>query len=239
MGVKKAVVLAGGLGTRIRQVTKSRIPKALVKIHGRTITEYVIDNLKDMGIEEIYLSIGHHASQIMDYFRDRPNPGIRIEYIVEKEPLGTGGWMNLAAKDDFQDTFMVVNCDDILRMGRKGLEDFYRQHKDNKAGVSIALTGTGDVRGKGVVDIRHNRIIRFVEKPDPTYAPSNIISTGNYLFEPEILSLMPQMKKIMLEKDVFPLLASKGRLYGFDSGHRLCSIGTKEEYDKALQRKIL
>lgn len=248
--ITKAVVLAGGLGTRMKHLTKDEIPKALVMLKGKTITEHVIDNLKGMGINEIILSIGHHAEKVKEYFGDGSRFGVKISYIVENEPLGTGGWMNLVDKKQFGTTFMVLNGDDILRLGKDGLNDFLRLHKENNALVSIALSETGDVSIKGVADLRKNKILRFVEKPKPEEAPSNLISTGNYLFEPEVLSkLLPELtssmqgaKKISLEKDVFPLIASKEKLCGFNPKTfnpkaEWHSIGNKEEYERAEERE--
>lgn len=238
-GVTKAVVLAGGLGTRMRHLTKDEIPKSLVMLKGKTITEHVIDNLKSMGINEIVLSIGHHADKVKQYFGDGSRFGVKISYIVENEPLGTGGWMNLIDKKQFGTTFMVLNGDDILRLGKDGLNSFFKLHKENNALVSIALSETGDVSIKGVAELRKNRILRFVEKPKPEEVPINLISTGNYLFEPEALSLIKNMKKISLEKDLFPLVASKEKLCGFNPKAEWQSIGNKEEYERAEKRKIL
>ena len=237
MAVTKAVVLAGGLGTRMRHLTNDEIPKALVKVNGRTITEIVIDNLKSMGITDVFLSIGHHAGQIKEYFGNGSGFGVRIHYLVEEEPLGTGGWMNLADKSELNETFLVCNGDDILELGNEGLERFHTLHRENNAAVSIALTETENVSEKGVAELEGSRIKKFVEKPSPDNAPSNLISTGNYLFEPEVLSLLQAKKVISLEKDLFPMIAAAGGLYGFSLDAKWYSIGTKEEYEKARGRE--
>jgi mannose-1-phosphate guanylyltransferase len=239
MGITKAVVLAGGLGTRMRHLTKDEIPKALVKLKGSTITEIVISNLKDMGIKEITLAIAHHSSQVIKYFGDGSGFGVKIDYIIEETPLGTGGWINLINKIHFDGPFMVLNGDDILRLGKEGLSKFLELHTKNNASVSIALTEIENVSEKGVADLKRGKILRFVEKPRPEDAPSNLISTGNYIFNPDVLLLMPEKEKISLEKDVFPALASKGKLCGFNLGAEWYSIGTKEEYEKAQKRKLL
>lgn len=235
MGVTKAVVLAGGLGTRMRHLTKDEIPKALVSLKGKTITGIVISNLKDMGINDIVLAIAHHSSMVQRYFGDGSKFGVKISYLVEKTPLGTGGWINLAEKNNFKEPFMVLNGDDLLMLGKEGLSRFLDLHNQNNAAVSIALMETDNISEKGVADLKFSRIMRFVEKPRPEEAPSNLVSTGNYIFEPEVLSIMPDKEKISLEKDIFPALASKGKLCGFDLKSKWYSIGTKEEYDKALK----
>ncbi len=237
MAVTKAVVLAGGLGTRMRHLTNDEIPKALVKLNSRTITEIVIDNLKRMGITDVFLSIGHHAGKVKEYFGDGSAFGVRMGYIVEEKPLGTGGWINLAENGKFKETFLVCNGDDILDLGKEGLEKFHRLHKKSRAAVSIVLTETENVSEKGVADLEGSRIKRFVEKPSPEEAPSNLISTGNYLFEPEVLSLLPRKKIISLEKDLFPMIAAAGGLYGFKLNAEWYSIGTKEEYEMARMRE--
>jgi len=236
MVVTKAVVLAGGLGTRMRHLTKDELPKALVELKGKTITEIVIGNLKDMGINDIVLAIAHHSSMVQRYFGDGSKFGVKVSYLVEKTPLGTGGWINLADKNHFNGHFMVLNGDDILMLGKEGLSRFLKLHVQNNADVSIALTETENISEKGVAELKGSRILRFIEKPKPEDAPSNLISTGNYIFGPDVLSKMPDKTKISLEKDVFPVLACEGKLFGFDLGAEWYSIGTKEEYDKALKR---
>ncbi|PIN86249.1 hypothetical protein COV19_05565 [Candidatus Woesearchaeota archaeon CG10_big_fil_rev_8_21_14_0_10_44_13] len=237
--ITKAVILVGGLGTRMRHLTDDQIPKALVMLKGKTLTEHNIENLKRMGINEIVLSIGHHAEKVKAYFGDGSRFGVKISYVVENEPLGTGGWMNLIDKKEFKSTFMVLNGDDILKLGKEGMAGFQGLHKENNALVSIALSETGDVSIKGVAELRDDKILRFVEKPKPEEAPSNLISTGNYLFEPEVLSLMQDRVKISLERDVFPLIASKEKLCGFNPKAEWHSIGNKEEYEIAEKRKEL
>ncbi|MCX6707464.1 MAG: nucleotidyltransferase family protein [Candidatus Woesearchaeota archaeon] len=233
--ITKAVVLAGGLGTRMRYLTKDEIPKALVNLKGRTITGTVVSNLREMGIKEVVLAISHHSSMVQRYFGEGSKFGVKISYLIENVPLGTGGWINLADKKQFKEPFMVLNGDDLLMLGKEGLSEFLDLHKKNNAAVSIALMETGNISEKGVADLKGCMIRRFVEKPKPEEAPSNLVSTGNYIFEPEVLSIMPDKEKISLEKDVFPLLASKGRLCGFNLKAKWYSIGSKDEYNKAVK----
>lgn len=224
----KAVILAGGLGTRLRPLT-DKIPKALLTVKGKTITEHVFDILKRININEAILSIGYKAEQIKEYFGDGSKFGLKISYIVEKEPLGTAGWMNLVNKKDFKATFAVVNGDNLFDLDLKAMLEF---HKENNAFVTIALTKVDDPSHFGVVELKKNKIIRFVEKPKKEAAPSNLISSGYYLFEQDVFDFLHDERKIMLEKDIFPVIAKEGRLFGFADKGQWFDTGDLERYEK-------
>ena len=198
---KKAVILAGGQGTRLRPLTLT-IPKALVEIHGRTLTEHILDLLKKYSVEEVYLSIGYLKDKIIDYFADGKRFGIRIHYIEENEPLGTAGPLK-TAKDFFKESFIVSNGDELKKIQ---IDKMFELHKKENALVTIALLSVEDPSHYGVARLHKNKILEFVEKPKKENAPSNLINAGFYIIEPSVLDLIPDGFS-MLEKDIFPKLA--------------------------------
>ncbi|MFC1690853.1 NDP-sugar synthase [Nanoarchaeota archaeon] len=229
----KAVIIAGGLGTRLKPLT-DEMPKALIDINGKTLTEHVIDVLKKLDINEVYLSIGYMADKIKEYFDKNPVEGIKINYLIEEDPLGTGGWLNIVDKTDFQETFMVVNGDNLFDLDLKKMLQF---HDQNKATITIALTAVEDPSQYGVVELDGERITSFVEKPNREEAPSNLISSGYYIFEPKVFEYAEELKrqdkkKIMLETDIFPAVAKDHKLFAFEDKGRWFDTGTLERYEQ-------
>jgi mannose-1-phosphate guanylyltransferase len=208
--LRTAVILAGGLGTRLRPLTHET-PKPLVDIDGRCLAEHALLLLKRAGITTTYLAIGHLAEKVQAFFGDEYE-GIRIKYVVEKEPLGTGGWMRLVDRKDFVEEFIVMNVDDLADVDFRKLRDFHRRHQ---AVITISLHKVEDVRPYGIARLDGDRLLGFVEKPSPETAPSQWASNGHYIFSPEAFRLMPGERKFMLERDLFPKAAAQGRLYGY------------------------
>jgi NDP-sugar pyrophosphorylase family protein len=231
--MKTAVILAGGLGTRLRPVTYE-IPKPLIPVQGRTLTEHVLDIFKENGIKTVYLSIGYMSDKIIAYFGDGKKFGLKIKYLVEKKALGTGGWMNLVKKEDpdFSEDFIVVNGDNLFDVD---FNEMFRKHKDNDAAITIALTTVDDPSQYGVAKLEGEKIVEFVEKPKKEEAPSNYINGGYYIFSPAVFRLMPNKEEFMLEKDLFPKVAKKGELYAFKSDSQWFDTGTFERWERVIK----
>jgi NDP-sugar pyrophosphorylase family protein len=227
--MRTAVILAGGLGTRLYPVTRE-IPKPLIPVQGRTLTEHVLDILKEHGVREVILSVGYKADKIKEYFGSGERFGVSITYLIEKEPLGTGGWMHLLECIPDEE-FVVVNGDNLFDLD---LDAALQIHKSTNALVTIGLTTVEDVEHYGVVDMDGDAILRFVEKPSRDEAPSNRINSGYYIFSPAVFSEVPDAAKFMLEKDLFPKLAANGRLSGFVSEAQWFDTGTFERWDKVI-----
>lgn len=233
MPIRTAVILAGGLGTRLRPLTYE-IPKALIPIQGKPLTDHVIGLLKNAGVKKLYLSIGHKADQIISYYKAN-SQGIEIDFLVEKEPLGTGGWMHLLSpeqvKEDFSDDFIVVNGDDLFSLD---WEKMHQQHTETKAIITIALAEVDDVTKFGVAELEGKRIKRFVEKPSQEEAPSHYISGGYYIFSSEVFSEIPSEKRFMNEKDLFPKIAGKGRLYAYTGDGPWMTTNSFEQWEYVI-----
>jgi|OM-RGC.v1.007856230 NDP-sugar pyrophosphorylase family protein len=225
---EKAVLLAGGKGTRLRPLTDT-IPKALIDIHGKTITEHLFDLLKKYGIRDVTLSVGYIKDKIKDYFQDGSKFGVNISYIEETKALGTAGPLRLA-KSSLKDSFICSNGDELKKIN---IPRMFRLHKRKNALVTIALTTVDDPTQYGVARLSGSRILEFVEKPKKENAPSNLINSGFYIIEPEVLDMIPDNKFCMLEKDVFPKLAEQGRLRGFPFAGQWYDTGSMERLERA------
>ena len=206
----KALILAGGRGARMQPLT-DKTPKPLLKVQGKSLLEHNLDLLKRFGIRDVVLSVGYLKDQIKEQFKDGTDYGVSITYVEEDEPLGTAGPI-LKAKDKLKDgPFMVLNADEMKDVN---LEKLYKEHLRTEAITTIALTTVKDPSLFGVAMLDGNRILRFVEKPAKGAAPSKLINAGLYIFEPEVLDLIPE-GFAMLETDVFPKLAKSEKLFGY------------------------
>ena len=222
---RKAVLLVGGKGTRLKPLT-DKTPKALLEVHKKAVTEHIFDLLKKHGIRDIVLCVGHLKDRIKDYFGDGSNFGVNIIYVEEDEPLGTAGPLKLAKKY-LKGSFIVSNGDELKNIN---IPRMFRLHKRKDALATIALTTVEDPSHYGVARLDGSRIIEFVEKP--SHPPSNLINAGFYILEPEVIDMIPDGFS-MLEKDVFPKLAKLGRLRGFPFAGQWFDIGTIERYKLA------
>jgi NDP-sugar pyrophosphorylase family protein len=227
---KKALILAGGKGTRLRPLTYTT-PKALIKVRGKTLTEWLFELLKKYGVRDAILSVGYLADKIRDYFIDGSRFGMNLDYVEEDpdKPLGTAGPLALA-KDKLKESFIVSNGDELKCIN---IPRMYRLHKRKNALATIALTTADNPSLYGVARLDGSRILEFVEKPSKGEAPSNLINSGFYIIEPEVIEMIPKGKKVMLEKEIFPRLAREGRLRGFPFSGQWFDTGNFERLARA------
>ena len=225
----QAVILAGGLGTRLRPVI-SEVPKCLAPIHGKSFLEYLLESLKRKGIREVLLCVSYKKDMIIDYFRDGNDFGMNIKYSLEEEPLGTGGALK-NAQPLLRDHFLVMNGDTFPLFDIKDLLDFYIQKKDHCLGA-IALCHHSQIADKGSVAVMPDgKVISFDEKVENGGIDS-LVNTGTYLFCKDIFSINSWKVKCSLEKKVFPDLVEKGCIFGIDMRNGFLHIGLPEEYRK-------
>lgn len=225
----KAVVLCGGEGTRLRPLTVA-VPKPMLPVGYRPILEHRIAHLKKHGIKHIILSVGYLREVIMKYFEDGSRFGVQIYYVTEDRPLDTGGAIRNAKPLIGEETFFAMNGDIITDAD---LTEMLRFHRRNGGIATILLVPVENVSRFGVVEMDDSRIKRFVEKPKPEEAPSNLINGGLYIFEPEVFDYI-KSDRCSLERDVFPKLAEDGQLYGFvDKNCYWIDIGIPQDYERA------
>ena len=237
MDIKKGLILAGGFGTRLKELTEQLdLPKPMIPVQGKPVLEHLVIFLKKFGVEEVIFALHFKPDKIKDYFGDGSKFGITTHYFLEDEALGTGGCLK-HLKDLLPETFVMTNGDELKDFD---LEAMWKVHKDNKALVTIALWTVEDPSAYGVARLEGNHILEFVEKPKKEEAPSNYINSGLYIMEPEAIDLIPE-GFAMVEKDLFPQVAKMGRLYGYPFTGQWFDTGTEERYERAkkLWRGVL
>jgi NDP-sugar pyrophosphorylase family protein len=222
----KALVLAGGFGTRLRPLSCSR-PKTLFPLANQPLIDYTLQNLAQGGVDTIILSVYYMAENIVRYLGPtKYNMGIL--YSREQRPLGKGGGIKNAEDMLNGEPFIAMNGDIITDLDLRRLISF---HEEKRGLATIALYQVNDPSRYGSVEIdREGRITRFVEKPEPGIAPSNLINAGIYVLEPEVLEYMPSGKKFDTEVEVFPILAQERKLFGYEFHGYWTDIGVPEEY---------
>lgn len=229
--IKKAIVLVGGEGTRLRPYTLE-LTKAMLPIKGKPMVMHALDLLKSHGVTEIVMAIGYKGEQIKEYFGDGSKFGLEIKYVEEKTPLGTAGPLRMAKKY-LTETFFIVWGDILSKID---LSDFMYFHKNNEGLATVALTTVNDPSRYGVAELKGSMIKQFVEKPKKEDAPSNLINSGLAIMEPEIIEkYIPKKGKAMVEYDVYPKLARENKLYGYPFSGQWFDTGTHEAYEKAIK----
>ena len=224
----KAVILAGGKGARLRPLTYE-IPKALIPVQGKALTEHLLDLFRRYEIREIFLAVGHMNDKIKSHFGDGSKFGVHIHYIEEDESLGTAGTVRLG-RSSLDETFIVSNADELKDID---IPSMYRLHKENSALITIALTTASDPSQYGVARLNGSRIMEFVEKPMAREAQSNLINSGFYIMEPQVISMIGK-GFAMFEKDIFPKVAELGKLYGFPFSGQWLDTRDMAHYEKAI-----
>jgi mannose-1-phosphate guanylyltransferase len=184
------------------------------------------------GIDEVVLGLGFKPEPFMEAFPDGICAGVRLHYAVEPEPLDTAGAIRFAADHaGIDDTFVVVNGDVLTDLDVSSLIAF---HRSKKAEATIHLTPVEDPSAYGVVAIdADGRVERFVEKPAPGTAPSNLINAGTYVLEPSVLQRIETGRKVSIEREIFPLIVADGRLFAMATDDYWIDTGRPEPYLRA------
>jgi D-glycero-alpha-D-manno-heptose 1-phosphate guanylyltransferase len=221
-----AVILAGGLGTRLRPVIADQ-PKALAEVAGRPFLTYIFDQLIGAHVREVVLCTGYLSEHIRAAFGDRYQ-GLRIFYSVEKAPLGTGGALRLALASFRSDPVLVMNGDSYCDVM---LEDFWQWHQARPAVASLLLTQVSDTGRFGRVRVAENGMVTdFAEKG--AAGGAGLINSGIYLLGRGMIASIPVDTTVSLEREVFSRLVGCG-LYGFATSARFLDIGTPDAYRSA------
>ncbi|MHB8064626.1 MAG: sugar phosphate nucleotidyltransferase [Ruminiclostridium sp.] len=223
----KALFLAGGKGIRLQPLT-NKLPKPMVPIMNKPLLERTMVHLKKSGISEIVISSCYQSQYIKDYFGNGEHFGLKIQYIVEDIPLGTGGAIKKAGAQ-FKDTFVVFNSDILSDID---IQKMMVYHKNSHALATIAVTEVQDPSSYGVIEYdTKGYAVSFVEKPEAEQIFSNFINAGIYIFEPEILREIPIDSVVSVEREIFPKLLVKGRKIAvYRDNSYWIDIGTLEKY---------
>ncbi len=225
----KVVVLAGGFATRLRPLSCTK-PKPLLPVLGKPLLSWILEKVKEEGFDEVIVSLRFMYDKIMNRYGESYN-GIRIRYAIEHKPLGDAGPLKLIDKEyGLDETFIVVNGDIFTNASLKEALDF---HRKKGGAATIVLTKVEDPSryGVAVLDVNH-RIVDFVEKPGRR-APSNLVNAGIYIFEPEVLKLIPEASRVKLAVDVIPKLLESSDVYGYVHRGYWFDIGVPGDYWRA------
>jgi mannose-1-phosphate guanylyltransferase len=221
------VILVGGQGTRLRPLT-SRVPKPVVQLVDRPFISYMLEWLRGHGIEDVIMSCGFLAEGVRSVLGDGASLGLRLRFVEEPEPRGTGGALKLAA-GMLDERFLMLNGDVLTDID---LSAQIAQHSRTGARGTLALVKVPDPTAYGMVLLNgDSSVAEFVEKPSSDEPPSNLISAGAYVLEREILDLIPPDRNVSIEREVWPKLIGDG-LYGYSSESYWLDIGTPERYLK-------
>ena len=225
----QAIILAGGLGTRLKSITGD-IPKALINISGKPFIDYQIEYIRNQGIEEIFFALGYESNKLKKYISNKYS---NILYSVENKPLGTGGAVKLAIRNHYKKldkSFFVLNGDSLIDINYQHLYDF---HKNKQSNVTIGLIEVDDVDRYGKIGTKNGDIIKFNEKSDNG---PGLINSGVYLFRKDIERLFPKEEKFSLENDFFPNLIGNN-FKGVILKHSFfIDIGTTESFNQLKMR---
>jgi NDP-sugar pyrophosphorylase family protein len=232
----KAIMLAGGKGTRLRPLT-IHTPKPIVPIFDRPFLHYQLDLLKRVPeIDEVVLSLNYQPRRIEEIFGDGGESGLSIRYVVEPVPLGTGGAVRYAG-EALRESVIVFNGDVMTQVD---LGAVIRLHRERKAKATIVLTPVENPSAYGLVETdRDGNIQRFLEKPKPDEITCDTINAGIYVLEPDTFERIPKDVPWSIERSFFPSLIERGETFVayVDRGYWI-DIGTPEKYQQ-VHRDIM
>ncbi|NMP38208.1 MAG: NTP transferase domain-containing protein [Clostridiales bacterium] len=225
----KAVIMAGGEGTRLRPLTCT-LPKPMARLCGRPVLEYILDLLCGAGINEAVITLKYLPDAVISYFDSAPREGMKLEFVVENEPMGTAGGVKNALKDANED-FLVISGDALCDYDLKKAVQF---HKSTNADATIVCARADDPREYGLVSANDDGTVTgFIEKPAWAQVTTDCANTGIYIFKPSVLSLIPDEKASDFAKDIFPHMLEKGgKLVAYRAEGYWCDIGDLASYRK-------
>lgn len=231
----KAVILVGGEGTRLRPLTLA-VPKPVVPVVDRPFLRHQLDLLSRAGVTEVVFSVAYRPEKIEACFGDGSALGKRIRYAVEETPLGTGGAVK-NAEALLDDTTIVFNGDVLSDVD---LPAVVERHRQSRASATIVLTPVANPSAYGLVETTpEGRVVRFVEKPEPSQITTDTINAGIYVLATSALGLMPRGVKYSIERAFFPALLARGdTVSAFVHRGYWIDIGTPEKY-RQVHRDIL
>lgn len=225
--------MAAGYGTRLEPLTLA-VPKPLVTILAKPAMLHNIELLRFYGFKEITANIHYHPEQIQNFFEDGSDFGVRLKYSYEEELMGTAGgvWRMAKILNDVKDTFIVLSSDALTDIN---LAKIVAYHKKKKAKITIGLASVEDPSEFGVVILDDDKkITAFQEKPKKEEALSNLVNSGIYVMEPEILDMIPADTFYDFGKQLFPkLVQAKDKIYGYEMKEYWSDIGTLNQYRQA------
>ena len=228
----QAILLCGGMGTRLRSVVSDR-PKPMADICGKPFLQYLLEMLRDKGITEVIFALGYMGEMIEDYFQDGSAFGLKIAYSYEEEPLGTGGAIRNALPKILEEEVLVLNADTYFPMDYQGLLCF---HQENDGDFSLATRAVPDISRYGAVRRdAAGRILAWNEKLEDGGQPlAGEINGGIYVMKKSLIAEIPEGKQ-SLEQDCVPKWLSEGkRIFGLPFDGYFMDIGIPKDYQQFI-----
>ena len=224
--IKEAIILAGGMGTRLRSVI-TEIPKPMAPVGNKPFLAIILDNLNDQGIEHVILAVGYKHEVIQSHFGNQYK-SITLDYAVEEEPLGTGGAVGLSLNQLNGDAFLMMNGDTLFDVNLSHLSQF---HSERKADLSIALKPIKNQDRYGLVKVNENaQVVEFAEKQ---HIDQGLINGGVYATSKSYIDSLNLPQKYSWEKDILEKQSVKSKIYGYLSDSYFIDIGIPEDYTRA------
>jgi D-glycero-alpha-D-manno-heptose 1-phosphate guanylyltransferase len=222
----ECIILAGGLGTRLQSVVQD-VPKCMAPVNGKPFLHYLFDYAEQQGCSRVILSLGYKHEVVTEWLATQQR-AFAIDYVIETEPLGTGGGIQLAMQKATEQHVIVLNGDTMFRVPLQLMMQF---HLDKKAGTTIALKPMLNFDRYGLVNTdTDNRIIQFEEKK---YQAEGLINGGVYIIHKDSLASKTLPGKFSFEKDYFEAFVQEGDMYGFVSDGYFIDIGIPSDYERA------
>ncbi|MBL7702106.1 MAG: nucleotidyltransferase family protein [Ferruginibacter sp.] len=226
--IKEAIILAGGLGTRLRSVV-SDVPKCMAPVNGVPFIHFIIIYLKKEGVERFIFSLGYKSDIVIDYV-DKTFPDLDIEYVIENTPLGTGGAIKLACSKVKSADVLIINGDTLFNINLKDLSEF---HHTKKADFTVALKEMRNFSRYGSVEINNDYSIRaFHEKK---FCEKGFINGGVYALNVNSFLHEPLPDVFSFEKDFLEKNTGKKKFYGLECEYYFIDIGIPEDYDRFIR----
>ncbi len=230
--IKKAIILAGGIGRQLRPYTYE-VPKSLLPVQGKPILEHIIHELKENQITEIILCTGYLGNKIQEHFGDGSQFGVHITYSEEKEPLQTGGAIAQVRKHLEDSTFLVIHGDIVTSLQFKDLLDF---HQKEKSIVTAAVTTINKPSEFGQLALHGTKLVRFYQNIHNDEVKSNLVNCGIYVCDPAIFNYFPKNKKTFMFEDVIDTLISEKQVTGFVFEGQWFDVGNPKNYELAIKQ---
>lgn len=221
------IILAGGMGTRLKEEVTG-MPKAMAPINGKPFLEYLLNYINKTGFQKVIISTGYLTKSIENYFKEKYR-SVEIEYAAEKEPLGTGGGIKLAVRKVTTPYFIVLNGDTLFRIN---FQDFFQDHVENLANMTVALRKVDDASRFGQVEFDEQGVIRaFKEKS--TDSQPGYINGGIYIIKTKFFKKQQFPDKFSFEKDWLQKQVGSGEFFGRVFNDYFIDIGIPEDYKRA------